>query len=59
VLLFYETPEREAECQVELRDGRLRSVWVVSPGLLSDAEQRRRLGVTRPWPPSPAGSGAG
>ena len=54
VLLFYERAEAQAELQVELRDGRLRSVWAVSPGLLGDAEQRRRLGVTRPWPPPAA-----
>lgn len=52
VILFYEYRKGEIELQFEFPDGqKLGYITLIQEGVLSDEEQRKSYGVTRPWPP--------
>lgn len=51
-LLFYEYLQGQVELQFEFPDGLgLSAVTLMRNGVLSEAEQRKFYGVTKPWPP--------
>lgn len=52
VIMFYEYQEGSIELQFEFSDGKSLSVITLAKnGVLSEADQRKAYGVTKPWPP--------
>ncbi len=52
VILFYEYQRGTIELQFEFSDGKALSAITLSiNGVLSEADQRKAYGVTKPWPP--------
>jgi len=52
VILFYEYQAGTVELQFEFSDGKSLSCITLSRnGVLSEADQRKAYGVTKPWPP--------
>jgi hypothetical protein len=52
VIMFYEYQAGALELQFELSDGKSLSCITLSRnGVLSEADQRKAYGVTKPWPP--------